>query len=100
MIRSLWGSGTNIHMLKGGLEEQAATQRAIARRVAAASEASTSSFGTVLEAAATGRTPAKPEIDLQVEMASLAETQLRYEASAKLLSGAYDKLRLAIRDRG
>jgi flagellar basal body rod protein FlgB len=38
------------------------------------------------------------DIDLQQEMAALADTQLRYEASAKLLQEAYGRIRTAIRD--
>jgi flagellar basal body rod protein FlgB len=33
-------------------------------------------------------------------MAELADTQLRYEADAKLLQAAYARLRTAISDRG
>jgi flagellar basal body rod protein FlgB len=40
------------------------------------------------------------EVDLERDMASLADTQLRYEADAKLLSEAYARLRAAMRERG
>jgi flagellar basal body rod protein FlgB len=36
-------------------------------------------------------------VDLEAEMVSLADEQLRYEATAKMLQGAYQKLRLSIR---
>ena len=38
--------------------------------------------------------------DLQRDMAALADTQLRYEADAKLLQAAYGRLRSAMRERG
>lgn len=98
MIRSLFGSDTKIGMLRGGLTEQMATQRGIAARVRQAGEASTQA-PFAQELARAGQPP-KPEVDLQAEMASLADTQLRYEASTKLLNGAYQSLRTAIRDRG
>jgi flagellar basal body rod protein FlgB len=40
------------------------------------------------------------EVDLQREMGSLADTQLRYEADAQLLREAYQRLRTAISSRG
>jgi flagellar basal body rod protein FlgB len=40
---------------------------------------------------------AQQEADLQRDMSALADTQLRYEADAKLLHDAYARLRTAIR---
>ena len=98
MIRSLFGPTTVTSMLRGGLEETSATQRGIAARVAQASASSTQGdFASQLEGATRRQTP---EVDLQQEMAALADTQIRYEASAKLLNGAYAKLRNAIRNNG
>jgi flagellar basal body rod protein FlgB len=37
---------------------------------------------------------------LERDMAALADTQLRYEADAKLLQAAYARLRTAMRERG
>ena len=39
-------------------------------------------------------------MDLEKEMVDLASTQLRYDASAKLLSQAYQGLRTAIKNNG
>jgi flagellar basal body rod protein FlgB len=36
-------------------------------------------------------------VDLEAEMVSLADEQLRYEATAKLLEGTYQKIRMAMR---
>jgi flagellar basal body rod protein FlgB len=100
MIHSLFGSDTKVGMLRGGLEETSATHRGIAARVAAATSSSaTGDFATEL-AARTGAAGEKPAVDLQLEMAALADTQIRYEACAKLLQGAYAGIRTAMRSNG
>lgn len=99
MLKDLFGPSTMSSMLRGGLEEASATHRVIAARVAntLASSANTD-FSTELAAKqAQGRID---EADLQRDMAALADTQLRYEADAKLLQAAYGRLRTAIRERG
>ena len=99
MLRSLFGTGTETAMLRGGLEETSATHRAIAQRVASALGASTSTdFASALQAK-TGEKKLS-EADLEREMASLADTQIRYEADAKLLQGAYARLRAAMKANG
>lgn len=99
MFRSLFGTGSSYAMLRGGLEEQMATQRGIAARVAQATQSSTTtSFGDTLSGKmARGR---QAPVDLNREMAALADTNLRYEATGKLLQGAYAKLRTAIKSNG
>ncbi len=99
MIRGLFGNETLTFRLRGGLEETSATHRGIAGRVANALQASANSdFADALNGQAAAQ--AVSEEDLQRDMASLADTQLRYEATAKLLQKAYADLRTAIRDRG
>ena len=102
MFSSLFGAGTRAAMLKGGLEENSRTQQAIAGRIARATQASASDFGAALAGAAgaDGAAAQAPEVDLQQEMVSLADVQLRYEASAKLLQETYSQLRTAIRSNG
>jgi hypothetical protein len=65
--------------------------REIARKVA--DSLSSSSKITSTE----GGTTEVGQDDLVNDMAALADTQIRYEIEAKLLRGAYDKLRRAIR---
>jgi flagellar basal body rod protein FlgB len=86
-------------MLRGGLEETSATHRSIAQRVANALNVSTSAdFASALEAQ---KGNAKlNEADLERDMASLADTQIRYEADAKLLQGAYARLRATMKMNG
>lgn len=99
MLRSLFGTGTVSSMLRGGLEETMATHRAIANRVSNALQASTSTdFSSALQAESAKQK--LDQADLERDMASLADTQLRYEADARLLRSAYDRLRSAMRDRG
>lgn len=99
MLRSLFGTGTITSMLRGGLEETSATQRAIGQRVSNALSASTSTdFASALQAKTAQQKLS--QVDLERDMASLADTQLRYEADAKLLHGAYASLRAAMKDRG
>ena len=95
MLRGLFGSDTTTYMLRGALEETSATHREISSRVANASLASTQGGFAGQLAAAQG---ANEEIDLQREMTALADTQIRYEAEAKLLQIAYTQLRTAMRN--
>jgi flagellar basal body rod protein FlgB len=95
MLRSLFGPDALSSMLRAGLEEVAATHRVIADRVAGRLSSSTQpAFEDKLQAEAAH---AQQEADLQRDMAALADTQLRYEADAKLLRDAYAGLRTAIR---
>ncbi len=97
MIRGLFGPSTIPNLLRGGLEETMQTHHQISERVAGALAVSSSTdFGAALDAA-NGKTPAKmDEVDLQQEMSTLADTDLRYEAEASLLRRQYASLRTAI----
>ncbi len=99
MIKGLFGAGSLSSMLRGGLEETTATHRTIAARVSGALASSTSTdFASALDAQTSQQRLS--EVDLEREMVALADTQLRFEADAKLLTEAYSRLRTAIRDRG
>lgn len=96
MIRGLFGTGTVTATLRGGLEEASATHRTIAERVAKGlGRSATADFSGALDAAV-----ATSDEALTQDMAALADTQLRYEATARLLQKSYSDLRTAIRDRG
>jgi hypothetical protein len=95
MLKALFGPSTMTSMLRGGLEEASATHRAIAQRVAGALQASSSvEFPDAL--AAQGAQKPVSEADLEADMTALADTELRYEADAKLLKAAYARLRSAL----
>ncbi len=95
MLRGLFGPTSVSAMLRGGLEEASATHRAISQRVAGALTSSSSTgFDNALKSSEAAQ---QTEANLQRDMAELADTQLRYEADAKLLQQAYARLRTAIR---
>ncbi|MFB3908872.1 MAG: hypothetical protein ACE15D_10755 [Candidatus Eisenbacteria bacterium] len=109
MIRGLFGASSTTGMLRGGLEETMATHEAIAERVASAlTRSSRSDFASELNAQEDGgggadrARNAEPldEAELQRQMAALADTQLRYETDARLLTLAYQRLRAAVRQHG
>ncbi len=97
MIQGLFGTNTLPAALRAGLDETTATQRAIAARVASALQSSSSTDFAGDFAAAQGK-PRASEADLQRDMSELADTQLRFEADARLLEQAYSRLRSAMRD--
>jgi flagellar basal body rod protein FlgG len=97
MFSSLFGSQTRIGNLRWSLDDSGRTQRGIAGRVAGALAASGNAD---FDQALANQQGVAPKVDLEQEMVDLASTQLRYDASAKLLSAAYQGLRTAIRDRG
>jgi hypothetical protein len=95
MLKSLFGPGTTSSLLRGGLEETSATQREIAGRVSRALTASSSGdFAGQLDAA----NGALDVESLEQDMTALADTELRYEADAKLLQSQYAQLRAALRN--
>ncbi len=95
MISRLFGAGTVTQALRGGLDEASATHRAIAERVADVRQSSITGFAGELNDSI-----ANSDAELTRQMAALADTQLRYEATARLLQKSYADLRTAIRDRG
>ena len=86
--------------LRESLDASSARTRAIGDRVAKASLNNGDGFALPASSAESpqGAQPGPP-VDLEAEMVSLADEQLRYEATAKLLQGTYEKIRLAMRDR-
>ena len=87
--------------LRQALDASSARTRAIGDRVARASMHNADGFAlpaTVGEAPNGGAAP-DAGIDLEAEMMTLADEQLRYETTAKLLEKTYQKIRLSIRDR-
>lgn len=95
MISRLFGAGTVAHALRGGLDEASATHRTIADRVADVRQSTVNGFAETLDGSLAGN-----DEELTRQMAALADTQLRYEATARLLQKTYADFRTAIRDRG
>jgi flagellar basal body rod protein FlgB len=83
--------------LKDGLDVSTQRTRMIADRVAKASLQRPDAFALPTP----GAKPGSPEVggvDLEAEMVSLADEQLRYETTARLLEKTYTRIRSAIKD--
>jgi hypothetical protein len=79
--------------VKEGLDLSTQRTRAIAQRVATATLGNQSGF-----ALPQGAAPAAP-VNLEDEMTSLADEQIRFEAMAKMLEGTYLRIRTSIKER-
>jgi flagellar basal body rod protein FlgB len=97
MFSALFGNQTRIGTLRWSLDDSSRTQRGIAGRVSGALE---SSGNTDFSQTLAQQGKQAPKVDLEQEMVDLASTQLRYDASAKLLQQAYQNLRTAIKTNG
>jgi flagellar basal body rod protein FlgB len=100
MIHGFFGRVSSANQLKQGLDVGSRQTRAIADRVAKASMQNQDGFAmpdanTQIGAAPIGGEP----VDLEAEMVSLADQQLRFEATARLLQKAYEQIRMSIRER-
>ena len=82
--------------LKEGLDLSTQRTRAIAQRVAGATVGSQTGFALPGDAGAPGAAPA---VNLEDEMTALADEQIRFEATAKLLERTYMKIRTSLKDR-
>ena len=94
MLFGFFGRVSNAPQLRDGLDASAQRVRGIAQRVAGATLANGSGFAVPGESGAESTA-----VNLEQEMTSLADEQYRYEATAKLLEKAYQKIRISIRER-
>ena len=96
MIRELFGPSSKYAMLREGLDQATAAQRRIANRVANLTNgAANSGFATELARQTGARAN---QADLEKSMTQLADTQIRFDATAKLLQRAYAGIRTALRN--
>ena len=98
MLFGILGRATNANDIKDALDLSSQRTRAIAGRVAQASVNGANGFALPVDPA-TGQPVAGQQVDLEAEMTSLADEQLRFEATAKLLEKTYAQLRTSIRDK-
>jgi flagellar basal body rod protein FlgB len=82
-------------VLKTALERSNSRVREIADRVSKASLANGDGFA--LTAPGATDVPGANDVDVEAEMVALADEQLRYTATAKLLEKTYASLRMAIK---
>lgn len=90
MLNRILGAGTSPELLKEGLGVSARRIREVAERVA---NASSGDFATDLDAAQAGA------IDVEQEMVTLADEQLRFDAASRLLQKMYAQIRSSVRER-
>jgi hypothetical protein len=90
---------TGAAALRDGLDASAARTRGIADRVAKASLGNADGFAlpTAGAGGVAAGAPANAGVDVEGEMMSLADEQLRYETTSKLLEKTYAQLRSSIR---
>lgn len=96
MIPSLFGSETIVGTLKESLDDQSIRQRTISDRVANSMTPGVEFADQLNRTLAEG---SANEVNLQDEMAALADTSMRYDAAARLLQRTYQQLRTAINGR-
>lgn len=93
------GRVSSAESLKSALDVGSMRTRVIAGRVAQASLEQPSGGFALAELGSAPGSDEQGPIDLEAEMASLADEQLRYEATARLLQKAYQQIRTSIRER-
>ena len=98
MLIGILGRATNANDIKDALDLSAQRTRAIAGRVSQASLEGRNGFALPVDPI-TGKPVENGPVDLEAEMTSLADEQLRYEATAKLLEKTYAQLRTSIKDK-
>ena len=97
MIRELFGTSSIYATLRDGLDQATAAQRRIANRVANITNgAGQDGFATELSKQRGGARG--NAADLEKSMTELADTQLRFDATTRLIQQAYAKLRTAIKN--
>ena len=98
MLYGFVGRVSSANQLKDALDVSSQRVRVVADRVAKASFEVSAGFALPTENSPAG-SPEQGAVNLEAEMVSLADEQLRFEATAKLLQKAYQGMRTAIRDR-
>ncbi|MGQ0646098.1 MAG: hypothetical protein ACT4P7_00920 [Gemmatimonadaceae bacterium] len=93
MLFGFFGRVSNAPQMREALDASSQRVRGIAQRVSAANVQNQTGF------ALPGAVDGTQAVDLEAEMTSLADEQIRYETTAKLLERTYAKLRLTIRER-
>ncbi len=89
MLNRILGNESTSALLRDGLTVGSRRVREVAERVA---NASRNDFATELEAA-------QGAVDLEKEMVNLADEQLRFEATTRLLQKVYAQIRSSVRER-
>jgi flagellar basal body rod protein FlgB len=95
MLFGFIGRVSSANQLKENLDLSAQRTRGIAQRVAGATLQNQTGFALPQD-----EVVSQPEaVNLEAEMTALADEQLRFEATAKLLEKTYQRIRVSMRDR-
>ena len=97
MTTGFIGRVTAAGELKDALDIGTQRVRAIADRVSKASLLNQDGFALPGTSNANGVPTTSAGVDIETEMVNLADEQLRYEATSKLLAKAYDQVRTALK---
>lgn len=96
MLYGFFGRVSPSVELKESMGLSAERTRLIADRVSKATLQAQDGFTLPLDNADPGTTMEGP-VDIEAEMVSLANEQIHFEAASKLLSKAYERIRLSLR---
>lgn len=96
MLSRLIGRDSVPGALKLGLDASARAVRAVGHRVANAATPGGPAFADVLQEQQTN--PAEQPVDLEQEMVRLADEQLRFQATTRLLQKTYQQIRSSVRE--
>jgi flagellar basal body rod protein FlgB len=97
VLFGILGRTTNANDLKDALDLSTQRTRAIASRVAQASLNNANGFTLPIDPT-TGQPTETNQVNLETEMTSLADEQVRFEATEKLLEKTYAQLRTALKN--
>ncbi|HET7275503.1 MAG TPA: hypothetical protein VFI91_10110 [Longimicrobiaceae bacterium] len=98
MLYGFIGRVSNSTELKESLDISSRRTRQIADRVSKATLQNADGFALPGVDADSGTTLEGP-VDLEAEMVSLANEQLHFEATARLLQKTYERIRMSLRSR-
>ena len=98
MLYGFFGRVTQSENLRASLNASAERSRLIADRVSKATLMAGDGFAMPAAGTEPGTQQEGP-VDLEAEMVSLADEQLFFEASARLLQKAYENIRSSLRER-
>lgn len=99
MLYGFIGRVSSANQLKDALDIGSQRVRLIADRVAKASMKGADGFALPNANTVAGSTEVGEPIDLEAEMVSLADEQLHFESTAKLLQKTYEQIRASLRER-
>src|SRR5919202_886040 len=99
MLFGFIGRISSANQLKDALDVSSQRTRVIADRVSKATLQGTDGFALPRDPSQPVVNPRTAPVNVEEEMTSLADEQLRFEATAKLLQKTYEQIRTSVRER-